>query len=152
MRDQTHTSWVWAAFAPQTKLIPALRIGPRTQALAHALVHAVTLALAPGCVPAGTRDGLNLYFYTLTAHFGTWRADPATGKPKWHVALERLYGQGIQAYRRRKIFKVERRMLGGQREDLHATLQRLGFTGPINTACVERINLAPPMAARAWPP
>ena len=29
----------------------------------------------------------------------------------------------------------------GQREELQATLQRLGFTGSINTAFVERINL-----------
>ena len=141
LRHKSHDLWVWVAFDPQSKLIPALQLGPRTQDLAHALVHAVTLTLAPGCIPVCTSDGLNLYFYALTAHFGHWLTDPATGKPKWHVALALLYGQVIKAYRRRRISKVERRMQLGQLEDLQATLQRLGFTGSINTAFVERINL-----------
>jgi IS1 family transposase/transposase-like protein len=141
LRDKTHDVWVWVAFDPQTKLMPALRLGPRTQDLAHALVHAVVHVLAPGGVPVCTSDGLNLYFYALTAHFGQWLTDPMTGKPKWQVALELLYGQVIKSYRRRKIFKVERRMQLGQREDLQAALQHLGFTGSINTAFVERINL-----------
>ena len=141
LRDKAHDLWVWVAFDPQTKLIPALKLGPRTQDLAHALVHAVTLTLAPGCVPICTSDGLNLYFYALTAHFGLWLTDPTIGKPKWQVALELFYGQVIKAYRRRKIFKVERRMQLGQLEDLQVALQRLGFTGSINTAFIERLNL-----------
>lgn len=141
LRNKAHDVWVWVAFDPQTKLMPALRIGPRTQDLAHALVHTVTQVLALGWVPVCTSDGLNLYFYALTAPFGTWLSDPATGKPKWQVALALLYGQVIKAYRRRKIFKVERRMQLGQLDDLQAALQHLGFTGSINTAFVERINL-----------
>ncbi len=34
---------LWVAFEPQSNLIPALQLGPRTQDLTHALVHAVTL-------------------------------------------------------------------------------------------------------------
>jgi hypothetical protein len=82
LRDKAHDVWAWVAFDPQTKLMPALRIGLRTQDMAHALVHAVTQVLAPGCILVCTSDGLNLCFYALTAHFGTWRTDPATGKPK----------------------------------------------------------------------
>jgi transposase-like protein len=52
LRDKAHELWVWVAFDLQTKLIPALCLGPRTQDLAHALVHAVKRILAPGCVPA----------------------------------------------------------------------------------------------------
>jgi IS1 family transposase len=141
LRDKTHDLWVWVAFDPHAKLIPALRLGPRTQDLAHALVHAVTLTLAPGCVPTCTSDGLNLYFYALTAHFGQWLTDPTTGKPNWQVAAALLYGQVIKAYRRRKIFKVDRRMQLGSLEDLLAALQKLDFTGTINTAFVERLNL-----------
>jgi hypothetical protein len=81
--------------------------------------------------------------------------NPTTGKPKWHVAPGLLYGQAIKAYRRRKIFKVERRMQLGQLEDLQAALQRLDFTGSINTAFVERINLTlrqglAALARRSW--
>jgi IS1 family transposase len=141
LRNTAHDLWVWVAFDPHTKLIPALRVGPRTQNLAHTLVHAVVQVLAPNCVPVCTSDGLNLYFYALTAHFGQWLTDPATGKPIWQMALELLCGQVKKSCRRRTIFKVERRMRLGQLGDLQAALLRLGFTGSINTAFVERINL-----------
>jgi IS1 family transposase len=141
LRDRAHDLWVWVAFDPQTKLIPALQLGPRTQDLAQALVHAVGVTLPPGCVPVCTSDGLKLYFYDLTAHFGEWITDPATGRPTWRAALALLYGQVISAYRRRKLAKVERRMQHGERSDLKRALQRLGFTGSINTALVERLKL-----------
>ena len=143
--DKSHELWAWVAFDPQSKLIPAIQLGPRTQDLAHALVHAATLTLAPGCVPVCTSDGLNLYFYALTAHFGHWFTEPTTNKPEWQVALELLYGQVIKAYRRRKLAKAERprSVQLGQREDLQKTLQQLGFTGSINTAFIERLNLTP---------
>jgi IS1 family transposase len=155
LRDKTHDLWVWVAFAPEAKIIPALQLGPRTLDLAHTRVHAVCLTLAPGCVPVCTSDGLKLYFYALTAHFGQWITDPATGRPKWHVALELLYAQVIKAYRRRKLAKVHRQMQLGQREDLQAALQRLGFTGSINTAFIERLNLTPrhglaALTRRSW--
>jgi hypothetical protein len=105
-------------------------------------------------VPVCTRDGLKFYFYALTAHFGQWLTDAATGKPKWRVALELLYGQVIKAYRRRKLAKVERprSVQLGQREDSQQALQQLGFTGSINTAFIERLNLTSPLAATIWPP
>ena len=68
LRDKAHDLWVWAAFDPITKLIPALQLGPRTQHMAYALLHVVTLVLAPGCLPIFTSDGLDLYFYALTAY------------------------------------------------------------------------------------
>jgi len=129
LRDKTHDLWIWVAFDPKTKLIPAVRLGPRTQALAHALVHALGQVLAPGCVPVCTRDGRNLYFYALTAHFGAWFIDPATGKLSWRLALTLLYGQVKKSYRRRKTVKVERRRQLGQLADLQAALQDLGLHG-----------------------
>jgi transposase-like protein len=90
LRHKAHDLWVWTAFDPVTKLIPVLQVGPRTQAMAHSVVHALTLALAPGCLPAFTSDGLNLYFYALTAHFGQWFTDPATGQVRWQVACDLL--------------------------------------------------------------
>ena len=80
----------------KTKLIAAAHLGPRTQASAHALVHSLTHALAPGCIPAFTSDGLNLYFYALTAHFGTWVDTLQSKKQEWQVAASLLYGQTHQ--------------------------------------------------------
>jgi IS1 family transposase len=39
--------WLWIACDAGTKLIPAFALGPRTQALAHQLVHEVASRLAP---------------------------------------------------------------------------------------------------------
>src|SRR5262249_23661500 len=64
--------WLWLAIDPRTKILPVLELGPRTQHMAHRLVHSLRLYLAPGCLPLFTSDGLNLYFYALTAHFGQW--------------------------------------------------------------------------------
>src|SRR5262245_50742243 len=44
----------------------------RTQDAAHVVVHDLRQRLAPGCLPVFTSDGLNQYFYALTAHFGQW--------------------------------------------------------------------------------
>jgi hypothetical protein len=93
------------------------------------------------CARLHQSDGLNLYFYALTVHFGPWFTDPTTGKPKWQEALNVLYGQVIKAYRRRKLAKVERRMQLGALEGMQTSLQTLGFTGSINIAFIERLNL-----------
>jgi IS1 family transposase len=70
LRNRAHTLWLWLAIDPLTKLIPTLHLGARTQAAAHAVVHDLRQRLAPACIPVFTSDGLNLYFYALTAHFG----------------------------------------------------------------------------------
>src|SRR5215472_814956 len=72
LRNHTHVLWVWLAIDPSTKILPVLHLGPRTQNAAHAVIHALQRILAPGCLPLFTSDGLNLYFYALTAHFGHW--------------------------------------------------------------------------------
>lgn len=36
------------------------------------MVHDLRQRLAPSCLPVFTSDGLNQYFYALTAHFGQW--------------------------------------------------------------------------------
>jgi IS1 family transposase len=141
LRDKAHDLWVWVAFDPSTKLIPALQLGPRTQLMAYALLHAVTLVLAPGCLPVFTSDGLDLYFYAITAHFGQWITDVASGKTRWQVALDLLYGQVKKSYRRRRLARVERRMRLGDLAHLTDRLKALGFSGILNTAFVERINL-----------
>jgi transposase-like protein len=71
-RPRAGVTWVWLALDPHTKLIPAFVLGSRTQPTAHTLVHLLRAALAPACIPVITTDGLRLYFYALTAHFGQW--------------------------------------------------------------------------------
>jgi transposase-like protein len=63
-------AWVWTAQDALSKAWLAWHVGKRTQADAHRLVHRVKAVLAAECVPVFTSDGLQQYFYALTAHFG----------------------------------------------------------------------------------
>ncbi len=74
LRSYKQVLWLWLAIDPSTKIIPVLHLGPRTQNAAHTVIHSLRQLLAPGYLPLFTSDGLNLYFYALTAHFGQWLA------------------------------------------------------------------------------
>jgi len=110
LRNRGQEVWLWLALDARTKIIAAVELGPRTQTTAHALIHGLMHVLASGCIPLFTSDGLNLYFYSLTAHFGSWQEVPGTHKRVWQVAATLLYGQLIKAYRRRKLARVARVM------------------------------------------
>jgi IS1 family transposase len=88
-------------------------------------------------------DGLNLYFYALTAHFGQWREVGRRGRKvlRWQVAAGLIYGQVKKSYRRRKLVRVTHVMRLGTEDALTVALQGLGFSGRLNTAFIERVNL-----------
>ena len=134
--------WVWATIDATTKIVPVLRLGPRTLHLAYAVVHELHHRLQPGFpLPVFTTDGLRLYFYALTAHFGHWLQPADTRKPVWQIAAEFVYGQVRKFQRRRRLVKVERVMLCGPRETLIQRLKAAGLSGRLNTAFLERLNL-----------
>ncbi len=72
LRSYKQVLWLWLAIDPYTKILPVLHLGPRTQNMEHLLIHSLRQLLASGCLPLFTSDGLNVYFYALTAHFGHW--------------------------------------------------------------------------------
>jgi hypothetical protein len=72
LRSRAHTLWLWVVVDPISKLVPVLYLGARTQDAAHTVVHTLRQRLSPGCIPVFTSDGLNQYFYALTAYFGQW--------------------------------------------------------------------------------
>jgi IS1 family transposase len=133
--------WVWTAEDALRKTWLAWHVGGRAQADAHRLIHRVKGVLAMGCVPVFTRDGLQQYFYALTAHFGTWESEAGPRQQVWQVRPTLLYGQSRQVKVGRKLKQVTTRMLCGQRADLEAALQGIGLTGKIQTAYIERLNL-----------
>ncbi len=155
LRCRAHTLWLWVAVDPFSKIIPVLRLGPCTQDAAHRVVHDLSGRLAPGCIPIFTSDGLNLYFYALTAHFGQWVAGVGRQARQWQVAAGLLYGQVKKTYRRRKLVRVTAVLRCGTRATLRTALQGLGFSGRLNTAFVERVNLTlrqsiAALARRTW--
>ncbi len=147
--------WLWVTLDPLTKLIPVLHLGTRTQTTAYAVVHDLRQRLAPGCLPIFTRDGLNLYFYALTAHFGQWVRGVGRRVRHWQVLPGLIYGQVKKTYRRRKVVRVTRLMRCGTFADLRTALTKLGLSGRLNTAFVERVNLTirqgvAALARRTW--
>jgi IS1 family transposase len=155
LRQRTHVLWLWVVIDPLTKLIPVLHLGARTQDAAHTVVHDLRQRLAPDCLPVFTSDGLNLYFYALTAHFGQWVSGFGRRIHDWQVLPGLIYGQVKKTYRRRRVVRVTRMMRCGTLENLRMTLQQLGLSGQLNTAFVERVNLTlrqgvAPLARRTW--
>ena len=135
--------WLWLAIDPCTKILPVLQLGPRTQHMAHLLIHSLHESLAPGCLPLFRSDGLNLYFSALTAHFGQWLHVVCRGRKvrQWQVAAGLIYGQVKKSYRRRRLVRVTHVMRLGTEPALKLALQGLGLSGRLNTAFIERVNL-----------
>jgi transposase InsO family protein len=74
---------------------------------------------------------------------------------RWQVAAGLIYGQVKKSYRRRKLARVTHVMRLGTQADLTAALQGMGFSGRLNTAFIERVNLtvrhgAAALAQRTW--
>jgi IS1 family transposase len=157
LRSANQILWLWLAIDPLTKIVPVLELGPRTQTMAHRLIHSLRQILASGCLPLFTSDGLNLYFYALTAHFGHWREVWRRGRKalRWQVAAGLIYGQVKKHYRWRKLVGVTHVMRLGTEDALTAVLQGLGLSGRLNTAFIERVNLTvrhgvAALARRTW--
>jgi IS1 family transposase len=155
VRGTAEAVWLWVACDARTKLIPAFQFGARTQGLAPQLVHEVAQRLAPSCLPVFSSDGLALYYYALTVHFGEWV--PAVGEHSrhWQVDARLLYGQLIKRYRRRRLANVRQHVCLGSAEAYRQALLEHGFSGRIQTAFVERLNLIirrsiAGLARRSW--
>jgi hypothetical protein len=63
--------------------------------MAQLLIYRLREQLAPGCLPFFTSDGLNAYFYTLTAHFGHWLKQECRKQTacQWHGETGLMYAQ-----------------------------------------------------------
>jgi IS1 family transposase len=144
-RLERSPSWVWTAMDPKSKLLVVVDVGSRTLAMAQRVVHQVTRALAPGCVPLLLTDGLKDYGTAILTHFGQWmqperRQDKGPRpKPRWMPLPELLYAQVVKSYRCRRIVGVKHRVVFGTRLAIAQILAPCGWT--INTAFVERLNL-----------
>src|SRR5206468_3283452 len=119
----------WVAVDPLSKIMPVLYLGSRTQEAAHIVVHNLHQRLAPGCIPVFISDGLNHYFYALTAHFGQWVAGARRRARQWQVAAGLIYGQVKKRYHYRRLVRVTHVMRCGTRVALQAALTGLGLSG-----------------------
>ena len=71
------------------------------------------------------------------------------------MAAGLIYGQVKKCYRRSKLVRVKHVMRLGTQTDLAVALQGMGFSGRLNTAFIERVNLTvrhgiAALARRTW--
>jgi len=148
--------WVWVALDVSTRVMIALSVAPRNQQSAHALLHEVKQRLDEECIPVFSSDGLRMYFYAITAHYGFWMP-PLPGKRawQWHVDERVLFGQLHKIKTGYKLTDLKSFIRLGTRFTYRETLKAFGFTGKVETAYVERINLTlraliAPLSRRTW--
>ena len=134
VRQRRKQVWVWTGLDVTTKLWVAWVVGDRSRQEANGLLHQIYQSLRPDVIPAFTSDGLNLYFYAITAHWGHWEVVEGKRKPVWVVAQALLYGQLKKVRSRYKLRRISTKMLCGERATLRSYLQALGLSGRIQTA------------------
>ena len=138
--------WVWVAIDPVTKLLVAIDVGERTQAIAQRFVHHVAQVLAPDCAPLFLTDGFREYMTALLTHYGHWVQPPrqqAKGpmpKPRWMPLPQLLYAQVVKTTRRRRLVEVKHHVVFGTMAAVNHVLRPLGWQ--INTSFIERVNLS----------
>jgi IS1 family transposase/transposase-like protein len=155
LRGMSERLFIWVALDAQTKIIPVIHIGQRKHDDAHLFVHELWQRLAPGAPPVFTTDGLWLYFYALTAHFGHWVPTPGKRWPVWQVDPRLLYGQVHKVKSGYKLKAMYTIAVLGTRAQLREALGALRLTGRIMTSYVERVNLTlrehvAPLSRRTW--
>jgi hypothetical protein len=90
-------------------------------------------------------DGLKDYGTALLTHFGAWmqperrQGKGPLPKPRWMPLPELLYAQVVKTVRRRRLVRVQHRVVFGTLMAVQRGLAACGRT--INTAFVERLNL-----------
>ena len=137
--------WVWAAIDPESKVLLTIDVGERSVAMAQRVVHQVAQVLAPDCAPLFLTDGFREYMTALLTHYGQWVQPPRrqaagpTPKPRWMPRPQLLYAQVVKTVRRRRLVRVQHRVVFGTLETVNAVLAPLGCQ--INTAFIERLNL-----------
>jgi IS1 family transposase len=138
--------WVWTAIDPQSKLLLAIEVGPRTRAMAQRVVHQVVQGLAPDCAPLFLTDGFKEDMTALLTHYGPWvqperqRLQGPVPTPRWMPLPQWLYAQVIKTIRRRRLGRVRHRVVFGTLEAVEHVLAVCGWQIP--TAVIERVNLA----------
>jgi IS1 family transposase len=147
--------WLWTTVAAKSKLFLAFHLGRRSTNDAQHLLHQVWQRLVPYSLPIFTSDGLNQYFYAITAHFGTWHKLPQARKYHWFPDIRLQYAQLRKRHQGHHVSFLYSIIRLGNRYLIRTGLQALAFTGKVQTAFVERANLTlreiiAPLSRRSW--
>jgi len=158
-REEKHkrnANWVWVAVDPVSKLFLAFVVGDRSVNTAQLLIHAVlpllggtrVSVLALGCVPLFMSDQWSAYGIALLTHFGYWAKQPRRYRlgrppsPRWKPLPILHYAQVVKHRVKGRVVGVSHRLVYGSMARVEQILSQTGVGRLINTAFIERMNLA----------
>ncbi len=139
-------AWVWIAFSPVCKLVPAWVVGKRTLPQARKLVFRLKSAM-DGHIPFFTSDELPHYADALLDVYGQWIRPARHGtrgrfpKPRRVPPPDLCYAVVVKERENGRVVKVTTRVVYGRAPQIAAALQASPVSRAINTYGVERNNL-----------
>ncbi len=139
-------AWVWIAFSPVCKLVPAWVVGKRTLRHARRLVFRLKSA-TDGHIPFFTSDELPHYADALLAVYGQWVQPPRNGRRGRFPKLRRVpspdlcYAVVVKERENGRVVDVTTRIVYGTTEQVETALHTSPVSSTINTYGVERNNL-----------
>ena len=139
-------AWVWIAFSPVCKLVPAWVVGKRTLANARQLVFRLKSA-TDGHIPFFTSDELPHYADALLEAYGTWYTPPRRGTrgrkplPRKTPPPDLCYAVVVKERENGRVVNVTTRIVYGNEQQVIAALKVSPVSTTINTYGVERNNL-----------
>jgi len=143
-RLERSPQWVWVALDPESKVVLAIDVGERTLALAQR-VSTTWRRCWPRTVPAvahrwfpGVSHGLADPLWAVVQPARQRPHGPAP-KPRWMPLPGLLYAQVVKTVRRRRLVRVQHRVVCGTLKAVQQVLAACGWQS--NTAFVERLNL-----------
>ena len=139
-------TWVWTAFDPVGKIVPAWRVGKRTLSEARTFISTLKTRLDDP-LPLFTSDDLPHYADALLEGYGEWYTPPRQGTrgrfpaPRKRPPPDLCYAVVIKEREGSRVVRVTTRLVYGTEEQLQARLKTSPVSSTINTAGVERNNL-----------
>jgi IS1 family transposase len=139
-------AWVWIAFSPVCKLVPAWIVGKRTLPNARKLVFRLKSA-TDGHIPFFTSDELPHYADALLEVYGVWQTPPRQGQrgryplPRKYPPPDLCYAVVVKERERGRVVNVTTRIVYGSEHQVIAALKASPVSRTINTYGVERNNL-----------
>jgi IS1 family transposase len=139
-------TWIWTAFDPIHKLVPAWRVGRRTLTDAKQFIKALKLRL-DSPIPFFTSDDLPHYADALLAAYGIWVRPPRRfnrGRPPTaHLEAppDLVYAVVIKEREHGHVTQVTTQVIYGTEAQVAACLRASPTSTAISTWGVERNNL-----------
>ena len=139
-------AWVWIAFSPVCKLVPAWHVGERTLRDARKLIFRLKSATDEH-IPFFTSDDLPHYAAALLEVYGELQTPPRHGSrgrlptPRKVPPPDLCYAVVVKERKRGHVVNVTTRIVYGSQEQIQRALHDSPVSTTINTSGVERNNL-----------